>query len=181
MPLWVKSRIWNLWTCSSVPDTKLMALRPVNRPSNSRPFSVTTEPAGALITMPLVPDTRTLPSVSSQLMVMDLVIVNAPKPPGSRQLISPPVEVFEIEPAKVLHGAVRLHGLASSPTPDTQVRVACALAGAAFNVIAKIPTRTATIGRTNFLMTKLPNSLVTDTEKHSNSRILLPVSVAAPC
>jgi len=27
-------------------------------------------------------------------------------------------------PAKVLHGAVRLHGLTSPPTPDTQVRVA---------------------------------------------------------
>jgi hypothetical protein len=27
-------------------------------------------------------------------------------------------------PANVLHGAVRLHGFASSPTPDTQVRVA---------------------------------------------------------
>jgi len=30
-------------------------------------------------------------------------------------------------PAQVLHGAVRLHGLASSPTPDTQVRLAWAL------------------------------------------------------
>ncbi|KRD46295.1 hypothetical protein ASE52_16605 [Acidovorax sp. Root275] len=29
-------------------------------------------------------------------------------------------------PANVLQGAVRLQGLASSPTPDTQVRVACA-------------------------------------------------------
>jgi hypothetical protein len=29
-------------------------------------------------------------------------------------------------PAKVLQGAVRLHGLASLPTPDTHVRVACA-------------------------------------------------------
>src|SRR5690348_1594735 len=29
-------------------------------------------------------------------------------------------------PANVLHGAVREHGLASSPTPETQVRVACA-------------------------------------------------------
>jgi len=28
-----------------------------------------------------------------------------------------------------LHGAVRLHGLTSSPTPETQVRVACAEAG----------------------------------------------------
>src|SRR6266542_466949 len=61
-------------------------------------------------------------------MVTDLVMVTAPKPPGSRQLISPLMNVFEIAPAKVLHGAVRLHGLASSPTPDTQVRVACAWA-----------------------------------------------------
>src|SRR5438128_10025873 len=57
-------------------------------------------------------------------MVSDLLMVTAPKPPGSRQLISPPIAVLEIAPAKVLHGAVRLHGLASSPTPETQVRVA---------------------------------------------------------
>jgi hypothetical protein len=31
-----------------------------------------------------------------------------------------------IVPAKILHGAVRLHGLASSPTPDTQVGAAWA-------------------------------------------------------
>src|ERR1700732_372616 len=64
-------------------------------------------------------------------MVIALVIVRAPKPPGSKASISPPAAVFEIAPAKVLHGAVRLHGLASSPTPETQVRVAWALAGAA--------------------------------------------------
>jgi hypothetical protein len=58
------------------------------------------------------------------LIVSDFVIVTPPKPPGSRQLISPPAAVFEIAPANVLHGAVRLHGLASSPTPDTHVRVA---------------------------------------------------------
>src|SRR4029077_5787091 len=57
-----------------------------------------------------------------------LVIVTAPKPPGSSASISPPSAVFEIAPAQVLHGAVRLHGLASSPTPDTQVRLACARA-----------------------------------------------------
>src|SRR5947209_88304 len=45
------------------------------------------------------------------------------------QLISPGFAVFEMAPGKVLHGAVRLHGLASSPTPETQVRVACAEAG----------------------------------------------------
>src|SRR5207237_1105726 len=41
---------------------------------------------------------------------------------------SPLMKVFEIAPAKVLHGAVRLQGLTSSPTPDTHVRVACAWA-----------------------------------------------------
>jgi hypothetical protein len=54
------------------------------------------------------------------------VIVTAPKPPGSRTLISPPAAVLEIAPAKVLHGAVRLHGFTSSPTPDTHVRDAWA-------------------------------------------------------
>src|SRR5581483_4272720 len=67
----------------------------------------------------------------SQLMVIDLVMVTAPKPPGSRHSISPAGAVLEIAPAKVLQGAVRLHGLASSPTPETQVRVAWADAGAA--------------------------------------------------
>src|SRR5437764_14379456 len=57
-------------------------------------------------------------------------MVTAPNPPGSRASMIPPLAVFEIAPAKVLHGAVRLHGFASSPTPDTQVRVACACAGA---------------------------------------------------
>src|SRR5437870_6058287 len=55
-------------------------------------------------------------------------MVTPPKPPGSRQLISPLRAVLEMAPAKVLHGAVRLQGLASSPTPETQVRDACAWA-----------------------------------------------------
>src|SRR4051794_14148543 len=64
-------------------------------------------------------------------MVIDFVIVTVPAPLGSRQLISPNAAVFEIAPAKVLQGAVRLHGSASLPTPEVQVRVACACAGAA--------------------------------------------------
>src|SRR6266851_5572531 len=51
-------------------------------------------------------------------IVMDLVIVTAPNPPGSSTEISPHAAVLDIAPAKVLQGAVRLHGLASSPTPD---------------------------------------------------------------
>src|SRR5882724_422454 len=69
-------------------------------------------------------------ATSWQSIVTDFVMVTAPKPPGSRHLISPSIAVFEIAPAKVLQGAVRLHGLASSPTPETQVAVAWAWAGA---------------------------------------------------
>jgi hypothetical protein len=76
--------------------------------------------------MPLVSAARTEPNVAPQSIVIDYVIVTAPKPPGSMQLISPPDAVLEMAPAKVLHGAVRVQALASSPTPDTQVRVAWA-------------------------------------------------------
>jgi hypothetical protein len=76
-----------------------------------------------------VPAASTPAVTPSQAIVIAFVIDTAPKPPGSRQFISPPAAVFEIAPAKVLHGAVRLHGLASLPTPETQVRV-CACAGA---------------------------------------------------
>ena len=43
--------------------------------------------------------------------------------------------VLERAPAKVSHGAIRLHGSASLPLPDTQVRVAWALAGTADNAV----------------------------------------------
>src|SRR5262244_88617 len=85
-----------------------------------------------LTVTPGVPETRMPPVMLLQSMVIDLVIVTPPKPPGSRQSMVPPAAVLEIAPANVLHGAVRLHGLTSSPTPDTQVRVAWALAGAAY-------------------------------------------------
>jgi hypothetical protein len=73
-------------------------------------------------------------------------MVTPPNPPLSRQLISPFVAVFEIAPAKVLQGAVRLQGLASSPTPETQVRLACAWAGDAIRQRASIaPARLARV------------------------------------
>src|SRR6185369_4595280 len=87
---------------------------------------VTTSLVPALMMMAFVPDTSTPASNPSEEMVIALVMVTAPKPPGSSTLISPLGAVFEMAPAKVLQGAVRLHGLASSPTPETQVRVACA-------------------------------------------------------
>ena len=103
-----------------------------------------TSVAAALTFTPLVPATRmeaTWPPPPSS--VIDLVIVTAPKPPGSSASISPPAAVFEMAPAKVLHGAVRLHGLASSPTPETQVRVACACAGAIARPATKSAPRSA--------------------------------------
>src|SRR5580704_10653018 len=99
-------------------------------PLNRKFRRMTTPPAAATF-MPFEPETSveaTWPPPPSS--VIDLVIVSAPKPPGSSASISPPVAVFEMAPAQVLHGAVRLHGLASLPTPETQVRVACACAGA---------------------------------------------------
>src|SRR5436305_10609358 len=64
-----------------------------------------------------------LPRVPVQSMVIDLVTVTAPNPPGSMQLMIPPAAVLEIAPANVLHGAVRLQGFRSSPVPETHVRV----------------------------------------------------------
>jgi hypothetical protein len=99
---------------------------------------------------PVVPLCRIEAKTSWQSIVIDFVIVTAPNPPGSRQLISPLRAVLEMAPAKVLHGAVRLHGLTSSPTPETQVRVACAWAGTASND----PSMAS--GSRNFRMTVSP-------------------------
>src|SRR6185295_2673631 len=76
-------------------------------------------------------------------MLIDLVMVTPPKPPGSRQLISPWGAVLEIAPGKVLHGAVRLQGFASSPTPETQVRVAWACADVPCKDRTSRPVKTA--------------------------------------
>src|SRR5262245_2482194 len=92
-------------------------------PLMERSRRVTLIPAPLMMT-PVVPLARMDPNVPVPSSVTDLVIVTAPKPPGSRQSISPGFAVLEIAPANVLHGAVRLPGLTSSPTPETQVRVA---------------------------------------------------------
>src|SRR5262249_22812963 len=118
------------------PPVILMLLMPVSTPLKlmlRRRTVLRTSAALKLsngMLMPLVPALRIEANASWQSTVIDLVMVSAPRPPGSRQLISPLTWVFEIAPAKVLQGAVRLHGLASSPTPDTQVRAAWARAGA---------------------------------------------------
>ena len=65
--------------------------------------------------MPGVPATR----IGSKGEAAVETIVTPQKPAGSRQLISPPAAVSEIAPAKVLQGAVRLHGL--TPTPEVRV------------------------------------------------------------
>src|SRR4029453_9855566 len=88
---------------------------------------------------PFVPLAR-IEVIQHPSIVIDLVMVTVPNPPGSRASISPPMKVLEIAPAKVLQGAVRLHGLASSPTPDTHVRVACACA---IDVTIKVKAATA--------------------------------------
>src|SRR4029453_6011483 len=70
-----------------------------------------------LMLIPFVPLARMLAKISWQSIVIDLVIVTAPKPPGSRQLISPLMNVLLMAPANVLYGALRLHGLAPGARP----------------------------------------------------------------
>ena len=82
-----------------------------------------------LTRMPVVPAARMLASVPSPLMVMDLLMLIVPKPPGSRALISPLVAVLVKAPANVWQGAVRLQGFASLPVPETKVLVAWACTG----------------------------------------------------
>src|SRR5205814_8608769 len=120
-----------------------MPRMPLQAPLLETPRMVITSVPAALTMTPVVRDARIPANVPVPSMVIDLVIVIAPKPPGSSTEISPQAAVFEIAPAKVLQGAVRLHGFASSPTPETQVRVACALAGAVPSIAASIPPNSA--------------------------------------
>src|ERR1700754_3075179 len=123
MPCSEKSEIT---VSSTITVTAWVMLMPRRRTVRNGSLALT----GMLMLKPLVPLASTDPIVPVQSIVMDLVMVKVPKPPGSRQSISPLINVFEIAPAKVLHGAVRLHGSASLPTPETKVRVAWACAGA---------------------------------------------------
>src|SRR3569833_1060516 len=124
-----KPRSTQFSTCSAAPLLKRIPSTPAPTPAKSNPRKTTVSAAPAETTNPLVPPTKTPASIDSHATEIALVMGKAPKPPGSRQLISPLAAVFEIAPAKVLHGAVRLQGFASSPTPETHVRVACARAG----------------------------------------------------
>src|SRR5262245_13610772 len=106
------------------PLMKLIPIAPLPAPSISSARRTTTMPAPLTLT-PVVPLlARIPPGMPAQSMVMDFVMVTVPNPPGSRQLITPEAAVFIMAPAKVLHGAVRLHGSVSLPAPETQVRVA---------------------------------------------------------
>src|SRR4029453_16173178 len=79
-----------------------------------------------LMRTPVAADARMLACVPTPLIVIGFVIETVPQAHGSSTEISPPAAVAAIAPANVLHGAVRLHGSASLPTPHTHVRVACA-------------------------------------------------------
>src|SRR5215217_7162018 len=136
VPVPVNPEMTQFSTISALPEMNRMPLPAVVvAPLMDRCRNVTTAELGAtdnesLMMTPLVPEARMEPNPAPFVpsMVMLFVVVTAPKPPGSRVLISPFVAVFEMAPAYVLQGAVRLQGFTSSPTPDTQVRVACAWA-----------------------------------------------------
>src|SRR5260370_28148056 len=127
IPFWVKQKMKQFSTFRSLPERNRIPFSPELIPLILMLRMITTSFAPATTTIPLVPLTSveaTWPPPPSR--VIALVMVTAPNPPGSRASISPPGAVFEMAPAHVLQGAVRLHGLASSPTPATQVRLSCA-------------------------------------------------------
>src|SRR5438445_9479203 len=133
IPFWLKLKIRVSSTISGEPDIRFIPFVPRVEPAPLiRRLRRLTGPVGpdVILTMtPWTPDASieaTCPPPPS--IVMGLVIVTAPYPAGSSASISPPDAVFEIAHAKVLQGAVREHGLTSSPTPETHVRVACACA-----------------------------------------------------
>ena len=155
-PVKLEIEQFSTWRC--FPARYLMPLSVVQTPLIDMLRSVTTSFTPALTMTPLTLAARIPAKVPSPLIVIAFVMVTAPKPPGSSTEISPQGAVFDIAPAKVLHGAVRLHGLASSPTPDTHVLVACACAT---DEIARLKTAIAKIlnAKRNFLIMHSPFEL----------------------
>src|ERR1700676_3215939 len=135
MQNWVKFSMSTFSMLTRPPDRMLIPSVPALTPLMSRlrrtlKLQFTLE---LLIVTPGVPvparmDATWPASPPPPSILTPLVRVTAPKPPGSSASISPQSAVLETAPAQVLQGAVRLHGFASSPTPDTQVRDACACA-----------------------------------------------------
>src|SRR5882762_1630398 len=140
--------------CTAAAAIMLTPFVPSRTPCMFMLRRVTVPPAALMLTALVAPG-RMPPGPESQSMVMDLVMVTAPNPPGSRQSISPFTAVFEMAPANVLHGAVRLHGLASSPTPDTHVRDAWALATEVNANIKSVPPNMVKRNRRFFMIVDL--------------------------
>jgi hypothetical protein len=111
------------------------------------PRILTTPVAPALMVMPYVLEARMLASVPRASIVMERVMRSDPNPAGSNAPISPPVVVFENAPAKVLQGASRVHGFASSPTPETHVFMDCAFEGTLKTSTAVTPIRRMPVAR----------------------------------
>src|SRR5215471_17171064 len=131
----------SMWTCAAATTSTPLFPWPLGLPGSGLSIERLrrcTIAAALLMMMSLLPPTTSDPAIDppEPSMVSDLVMVTAPNPPGSSTLMKPPAAVLLMAPANVLHGAVRLHGFTSSPTPDTQVRFACAYAAGA--VIATI-------------------------------------------
>src|ERR1700674_33532 len=95
---------------------------PLPSPSMSSPSSTTLSVAAALIVIPFVPaDTSLPPSIESQRIVIDLVMVTGPKSPALTQLISPRATVIPWANWNVRQGNATVQGLPSLPVPETQV------------------------------------------------------------
>src|SRR4051794_11459787 len=148
--------MWTFSTTSRLQEMTLMPRRPVPAPLISMLRRMTRSFApGVLMMTPVVPELRTEAMCPPPSIVIGLVMVTVPKPPSSSALISPPVAVLEIAPANVLQGAVLEQGFASSPTPETHVRVACAWAAPANAMIVSARISFIEVERISVLQRKM--------------------------
>jgi hypothetical protein len=91
-------------------------------PFKLNPRNTTASVDPALIAMAMLLGVIPAVPAPSLATVSAVVMVKGPKSPPSNTSISPPAEVLEYAPANVEHGDARVHGLASLPVPETQVR-----------------------------------------------------------
>src|SRR5262245_98732 len=122
-------------------DLPLISPTPIDAvpaPSIDRPRR-TTATSAALTTMALPAVTTTPPLVPVQSMVIDLVMVTAPKLPASTHLIVPPGSVAVCAAANVAHGAARVQA-APAPLLATQVSGMAWAGGACRQSASKAPS-----------------------------------------
>src|SRR5947208_3584172 len=125
-PLLANPAISQFSMTRTLPERNRTPLVPVPRPLRERFRKTTTSFGPAFTTIPLLAPARIEARGPWPSIVIAVVIVTDPKSPAPLTSISPPAAVRVRAALKVRHAKLWEHGFESSPSPDTQVREACA-------------------------------------------------------